>query len=461
MNMNELAIAASLSLAAVGAFTMLAIARGGTLRAARRRPKAPTRRPPLEQRLPLALQAYAPQVRVIRENMRFPMLSFERECLTVLVALAKDPRYSDPRALLLPLERTRHALALRRAVLLPPAVAAEDIEPRSHRWTYGVFLAAMLLDVVADALPPGSTTCNLNDTLGAWLQPESLRWLCEDTMLVDHLARAIAQPKAEGTLNRIIRVAQHAARHTHGASPADDAIDARAHVIDILLAPDRAFQPPAVHEATRAVPVAPTSPAPTAAATAAPTHAPATVPATAPRPPAPSASTITDQPRTMRCYASPEPEMAHTVTRDADLPAPRRRDPPDLGDPVAIARDVMAWLRDSVASGELSVNNSDSLVHFGAEGMILICPDVFVRYAVACEAGDTGESALAPLDKVAANAVVMAGWYKRDDGSGTAMRRYRIASSQGPRTVKCMIVARPERWFASVPPRGRSLTQLM
>lgn len=92
MNMNELAIAASLSLAAVGAFTMLAIARGGTLRTARRRPKAPTRRPPLEQRLPLALQAYAPQVRVIRENMRFPMLSFERECLTVLVALSKDPR---------------------------------------------------------------------------------------------------------------------------------------------------------------------------------------------------------------------------------------------------------------------------------------------------------------------------------------------------------------------------------
>jgi len=39
------------------------------------------------------------------------------------------------------------ALSLRRSQVLPPGVPPEDIQRREHRWTYGVFLAAMIHDL--------------------------------------------------------------------------------------------------------------------------------------------------------------------------------------------------------------------------------------------------------------------------------------------------------------------------
>lgn len=56
------------------------------------------------------------------------------------------------------LETADIALSLRRSQVLPPGVQPEDIQRREHRWTYGVFLAAMIHDL-------GKTMADLNITL--------------------------------------------------------------------------------------------------------------------------------------------------------------------------------------------------------------------------------------------------------------------------------------------------------
>jgi integrating conjugative element relaxase (TIGR03760 family) len=56
--------------------------------------------------------------------------------------------HARPGGLLLhALEAADIALQIRRAQILPPGVVPEDIQRREHRWTFGVFLAALLHDV--------------------------------------------------------------------------------------------------------------------------------------------------------------------------------------------------------------------------------------------------------------------------------------------------------------------------
>jgi hypothetical protein len=60
-----------------------------------------------------------------------------------LLPASESHHHAQPGGLLLhALETANLALHLRRAQVLPPGVAPEDIQRREHRWTFGVFLAA-------------------------------------------------------------------------------------------------------------------------------------------------------------------------------------------------------------------------------------------------------------------------------------------------------------------------------
>jgi integrating conjugative element relaxase (TIGR03760 family) len=65
-----------------------------------------------------------------------------------LLPASESHHHAQPGGLLLhALETSNIALHLRRAQVLPPGVAPEDIQRREHRWTFGVFLAALIHDV--------------------------------------------------------------------------------------------------------------------------------------------------------------------------------------------------------------------------------------------------------------------------------------------------------------------------
>jgi integrating conjugative element relaxase (TIGR03760 family) len=65
-----------------------------------------------------------------------------------LLPASESHHHAQPGGLLLhALETANIALHLRRAQVLPPGVAPEDIQRREHRWSFGVFLAALIHDV--------------------------------------------------------------------------------------------------------------------------------------------------------------------------------------------------------------------------------------------------------------------------------------------------------------------------
>jgi integrating conjugative element relaxase (TIGR03760 family) len=65
-----------------------------------------------------------------------------------LLPASESHHHAQPGGLLLhALETANIALHLRRAQVLPHGVAPEDIQRREHRWTFGVFLAALIHDV--------------------------------------------------------------------------------------------------------------------------------------------------------------------------------------------------------------------------------------------------------------------------------------------------------------------------
>lgn len=87
---------------------------------------------------------------------------------TQLLPASESHHHAHPGGLAVhALETADIALSLRRSQVLPPGVPPEDIQRREHRWTYGVFLAAMIHDL-------GKPLADLNITLakdrgeGAW-----------------------------------------------------------------------------------------------------------------------------------------------------------------------------------------------------------------------------------------------------------------------------------------------------
>lgn len=87
----------------------------------------------------------------VRADTRFGHNAFARDCQPVVQAVAEYAQQlptalGSPSESLIPraLQICAIALKLRLGELLPPGAPAEELHRREHRWTYGVFLAALL-----------------------------------------------------------------------------------------------------------------------------------------------------------------------------------------------------------------------------------------------------------------------------------------------------------------------------
>jgi hypothetical protein len=190
-----------------------------------RSPGAAAPRPmrPFAQNADRLLAPYRGRLRALQERSRFSPDSFERDVLTLLRRLLATPQGDDAaRAgpdIAHALALAHCALGLRQAMLLPPGAAAEDIEPRSFRWTYGVLLAALLHELRASAAWSRAATGDLRSTLQPWLEPPSLQWLLEDELLGQQLQAFLASPKGRTVFHELIGEALLALRRVPAEEP--------------------------------------------------------------------------------------------------------------------------------------------------------------------------------------------------------------------------------------------------
>lgn len=193
-----------------------------------------------------------PYVDGIRDRMGFHRDMFEQACLPVvelaaewvqLLPASESHHHAQPGGLLTHMmETATHALRFRQGYLLPVGAPPEEIPARKHRWTYAVFLAALLHDIgrpiadinvvvyrsgkacgkwhpLAGSMPEqGITEYSLNFEVRRdyelhrklpivlfqrLVPPNILAWLAEDAALMAELTTYLSGEKTPGALLEI------------------------------------------------------------------------------------------------------------------------------------------------------------------------------------------------------------------------------------------------------------------
>lgn len=119
-----------------------------------------------------------PMIESCRDRMGFDATVYQKDCLTVLLQVAEwvqllpaseSHHHAQPGGLMIHMmETTHYALRVRQGYLLPVGAAPEEIPARKHRWSYGVFIAALLHDI---GKPVADSTVLLSEnrkSIGTW-----------------------------------------------------------------------------------------------------------------------------------------------------------------------------------------------------------------------------------------------------------------------------------------------------
>lgn len=129
------------------------------------------------QALIAALQL-SPWLSGIRDRMGYHQGMFDKDCMPVIVRAAEwaqmlpaseSHHHAQPGGLLTHMiESAAHALRFRQGYLLPVGAAPEEIPERKHRWTYAVFLGALLHDIGRPMADINVQAFRSNKACGKW-----------------------------------------------------------------------------------------------------------------------------------------------------------------------------------------------------------------------------------------------------------------------------------------------------
>jgi integrating conjugative element relaxase (TIGR03760 family) len=185
-----------------------------------------------------------------------------------------------------------------------------------------------------------------------------------------------------------------------------------------------------------------------------------------------SSSSLSDDVLAPSDAASLRPDPPPSGTYPAEPGAPLRpkdkqaRHPAPVKDASVAAKALMAWIAHSVASGELKYNEDGALVHFVAEGALLLSPEIFRRFvdtyaappqnalsdpvhdAVASLKASHGERAYARLQ----NELAKSGWAVRNGDEN--LHYYAFVKSGGSlsKTASFYLIGRPDLFWNPLPP---------
>jgi hypothetical protein len=123
----------------------------------------------------------------------------------------------------------------------------------------------------------------------------------------------------------------------------------------------------------------------------------------------------------------------------------------------------MGWLQQGLAKGDIAFNETGAMVHFAAEGMLLISPRIFRHFAERFgEKGDGTPSSLTG-DKLGTGIqreVIKAGWHLLGP-SKTNVHKYQVVrrNGKGGSQLSVMIIREPQRFIEPVPPANPHLVR--
>ncbi len=398
------------------------------------------------------------------------------------------------------------ALDLRRGQILPRGAPPEAIGEQAHRWTYAVFVAALLhgigkpiadLRVVMRKGPAASESWSplagsmfargatsyrvefveptarhdeLYRTMPVLLfnrfVPEAiLGWLSTDCALVRELLSHLAGDKAgeEGVLHGLVsRAHVESVRRNLLTGSRVRLETAQAVPLHTQLSEQR---PKADDELPFDQPGAKASGSETGGASSTAMSIGAIAPAT-------EAEEFLE--------AVEEPMQAGTgkakaAIQESPHAAPMLRSPVELisigaakavrpsgeAAPEAALR-FMGWVQQGLASGELRFNESGALVHFVPEGMLLVSPRIFREFAKvhgedgsgAAEAGDEAQ-----LGKSIQRQLLRAAWHVRADKNVNILTYQVVRGGRTLSRLSGVVIEEPGRFVNPVPPTNPVLVR--
>ena len=316
------------------------------------------------------------------------------------------------------------SLDRRRSQILPRGAAPEVIGARAHRWTYAVFVSALLRDLrhvsdgmrvwmvmdgvpriwdpaagsmrsggalgyVVEPLPPGVVPDPL-DAAAAWglferCVPAAIQdWLSEDPALMAELRACL------------------------GGDAEPDS------VLSELVASDAPGRQP-----VRARLLSPASAVPAAT------------------------SLVEPSATTLQTVITVDPtEFLEDV----------------LPDESALARQFMMWLNQGLLDGSFSINKPDALVYGVAEGLLLASPRIFREFAKQQFAGP--ESA-ADAAKRVQREVLREGWHLRADRGVNILCYDRKRSDRGSTRINGIVIREPQRFLHALPAIDSALVRVV
>jgi hypothetical protein len=121
--------------------------------------------------------------------------------------------------------------------------------------------------------------------------------------------------------------------------------------------------------------------------------------------------------------------------------------------PPAAAR-FMNWLQVGLANGEVLYNQSEAMVHFVEDGMLLVSPAIFKAFAEKFGESGEGQADMDPApEKRGAGIqrdVLKAGWHRKN--AGTNIWRYQVVSrGVAGASLNGVLIEHPETFVSPVP----------
>jgi hypothetical protein len=396
-----------------------------------------------------------------------PVIAGYAEFVQLLPALAAQYQSNQGGLYVQALKVASRALDYRRGQILPRGAAPEVIGAQAHRWTYAVFLAALLHDVgktlagqpvlVRDGqgvrapwaplagsmlacgavyyrleLPGDAATQSALyagvplSLLNQVVPPSVLDWLAADPGLMRELTALLSgdpSARAGAISGLVLRAAAELGRCELKPDGRDDsAVEATAP----------ATTPVEVDSENVADDLAATTVAP-------------------------------DVPG----LSNPEAEYLEDVEEySSGVALESRMLEPWVGQATPAARRFIDWLQRGLSGGTLRVNVAGALVHFVDEGMLLVSPRIFREFAerygedgngsaLACAAGE------ADIGLFIQRQVLRADWHLRTD-QGVNFLTYQVM--RGKRAVSRLsgvVIPNPARFVDPVPPVNPLLVRLV